>query len=71
MDKPMGLISLSVLDILQFHVDECSTPQEMWDKFHVLFGTVNEFRALQIEVELTLLAPNAFPSIQDFLMKFK
>ena len=67
----MGLIYLSVEESLQFHIDEFSTPQEMWDKFHDLFGTINEFRALQIEVELTSLAPHAFPSIQDFLMNFK
>ena len=71
MDEAMGLISLSVEESLQFHIDECSTPQEMWDKFHDLFGIVNEFRALQIEAELTSLALDAFPSIQDFLMKFK
>ena len=57
----MGLISLSVEDNLQFHLDEFYAPQEMWDKFHALFGTVNEFRALQIEAELTSLAPDAFP----------
>ena len=54
-----------------FHLDECFTPQEMWDKFHAFFGTVNKFRALQIQVELTSLALDAFPSIEDFLMKFK
>ena len=67
----MGLISLSIEEGLQFHLDQCTTPQEMWDKFHDLFGTVNEFRALQIEAELTSLAPDAFPSIEDFLMRFK
>ena len=67
----MGLIALSVEDSLQFHLDECSPPQEMWNKFHALFGTVNEFKALHIEAKLTSLAPNAFPSIEDFLMKFK
>ena len=71
MDEPMGLISLSVEESLHFHLDECTTPQEMWDKFHDLFGTVNKFKALQIEAKLTSLAPDYFPSIEDFLMKFK
>ena len=71
MDEAMGMIFLSVEESLQFHLDECSTPQEMWDKFHALFGIGNKFRALQIEAELTSLAPNAFSSIEGFLMKFK
>ena len=67
MGEAMSLISLSVEESLQFHIDECSTPHEMWDKFHDLFGTINMFKSLQIEVELTSLAPNDFPSIEDFL----
>ena len=43
----------------------------MWDKLNDLFGTINEFRALQIKVELTSLVLDYFPSIEDFLMKFK
>ena len=67
----MSLISLAVEDNLQFHLDECSTPQEMWDKFHALFGIVNKFKELQIEADFTSLAPNDFSSIEDFFMKFK
>ena len=71
MDEAMGWISLSVLDSLQFHLEEFSTPQAMWDKFKDMFGTINKFRALQIKVELTSLIPDAFPSIKDFIMRFK
>ena len=71
MDEAIGLISLQVLDSLQFHLDGCNTPLAMWAKLEGLFVTVNEFRALQIEVALTSLVPNSFPSIEDFLMKFK
>ena len=71
MDEAMGLMSLHVSDSLLFHLDGCLTPQAIWDKFENLFGTINEFRALQIEVELTSLVPDSFPTIEDFLMKFK
>ena len=43
----------------------------MWEKFKDLFDIINEFRALQIKEELISLVPNAFPSIEDFLMRFK
>ena len=67
----MGQLSLSVSKSLQFHLNECSTPRDMWLKFESLFGIVNEFRALQLEAELTSLVPNSFLSIEDILMKFK
>lgn len=71
MDEAMSLISLSISEGLQFHIDENSSPQEIWDKFNDLFGTVNEFRALYIKDDLTPLVLDAFPFIEDFLMKFK
>jgi len=71
MDQAMGLLYLHITNCLLFHLDGCLTPQAIWRKFEGLFGTINEFRALQIEVELTYLVPDLFPSIEDFLMKFK
>ena len=71
MDEEMGLIALHVSDSLQFHLDGCNTPLDMWTKLDGLFSTVNEFRELQIDVELTSLIPYYFPSIKEFLMKFK
>ena len=69
--EEMRLISLQVSNSLQFHLDGCNTPLDMWTKLDGLFGIVDEFRALQIEAELTSLVPDSFPSIDDFLMKFK
>lgn len=71
MDEAMGLIFLHITYSLLFHLEGCLTPQSIQTKFHDLFGTINQSRALQIEVELTALTPNSFPSIEDFLMKFK
>ena len=71
MDEDLGLIYLQVSESLQFHFDGCNTHLAMWIKLHCLFGIVNEFRELQIEVELTSLLLDYFHYIEDFLMKFK
>ena len=68
MDEDMGLIELDIFDSLLFNLDGLTTPWAIWTKFHNLFGTVNEFHTLQLDVELT---PTRFPTIKDFLMKFK
>ena len=70
MDEAIGLISLWVSNSLQFHLDGCNTPLAMQTKLGDLFGTMNEFRVLQIKVELTSLVPYSFPSIENFLMKY-
>ena len=71
MDEAMSFIALHVLNNLQFHLDGCNTPLAIWTKLGGLFGIVNKFIALQIQVENTSLVPYYFPSIEDFLMKFK
>ena len=71
-DEAMGLISLQVSNSLQFYLDGCTTPQDMWTKLlDGLFGIVNEFRTIHIEEDLASLALYYFPSIEDFMMKFK
>ena len=71
MDEVIGLIALQVFDSLEFHLDGCNTPLAMWTKLEGLFGTMNEFRAPQIEEKLTSIVQDYFPSIEEFLMKFK
>ena len=70
-DEAMGLIAMNISDGLLFHLDGLTTPRAMWDKFATLFGTMNQFRILQIDAEFTSLIPESFTSIEDFLMKFK
>ena len=67
----MGLIAMNILDGLLFHLDGLTTSRAMWDKFSTLFGTMNQFKVLQIDAEFTSLVPESFISIEDFLMKFK
>ena len=71
MDEGMGLITLNISDSYMFHLDSLTTPQDIWTKFYNLFGIVNEFEALHLDVELTSLTPIDFPTIEDFLMKFQ
>ncbi len=71
MDEAMVLTALNILDRLLFHLDGLTTPRAMWDKFSSFFGIMNQFRFLQIDVELTSLVPESFTNIEDFLMKFQ
>jgi hypothetical protein len=56
---------------LLFHIGECKTPKESWDKLASLFGKVNEFQALQLEAKLSSLVPDEHASIEDYLAKFR
>lgn len=38
----------------------------MWDKFKDLLGTINEFRELQFEMDLTTLVHNSLSSTKEF-----
>ena len=67
MDEAKGLIGLHVSDNFLFHIVECKTPKNVWDKLGELYGKPNHFRALQLQVDLQSLSLDAFPSIQDFL----
>jgi hypothetical protein len=67
----MGLNGLHVLESLLFHIDECDNTKECWDKLDSLFGNVNEFRALQLEVKLSSLVPDENASIEDYISEFK
>ena len=70
-DEAMGLIMLHVFDSLLFHIDGCDTPKKRWDQLASLFGNVNEFRALQLEKELSSLILDEHASIEDYLAKFR
>ena len=48
MDEAMGLIFVSISNSLQFNLEGCDNPRDMWVKFKDLFHTINEFRELQI-----------------------
>lgn len=66
----MGLIGLYVSHNFLFHLDKCDTSKKIWDKLVSLFGKVNEFKALQLEAELSSLITYEYASIEDYLVKF-
>ena len=70
LDEAFGMICLSILRDLLFHVDIIDTPNEVWLNIESLFGKTDEMRGHQLENELILLSPTHFEMIQD-LTKFK
>ena len=66
-----GLIGISTIQDLRFHILEIDTPDEALKKLNTVFGIQNEIRAHQLENELLTLDPNNFSSIEYFLSKFK
>ena len=71
MDKAMRFIALNISDSLLFYLDGLTTPWAIWTKFCNLFGIVNQFQTLYLDAELNSLTPTNFPTIENFLMKFK
>ena len=70
-DQARGLIGMSISPDLRFHLDGLDSPVEAWEKLHKVFGLKNEIRAYHLENELLTLDPSNFPSIEDYLSKFK
>ena len=54
-----------------FPIVDCKSPKQSWDKLNSLFGKVNEFQALKLEVELSSLVLDEHSWIKFFLTKFK
>jgi hypothetical protein len=44
---------------LLFHIEACTTPDEIWTKLEDLFGKQDEMRGHMLEVELNSLDPEA------------
>ena len=56
---------------LRFHLDGEDSPVKAWEKLNKFFGIKNEIWVFQLENELHTLDPSNFPSIEDYLSKFK
>ena len=53
LDEAFGMLYISILRDLIFHVDSITTPNEVWLKIESLFGKTNEMRGHQLENELS------------------
>jgi hypothetical protein len=64
-------ICMSMSPELMFHIEACTTPDEIWTHLDDLFGKQDEMRGHMLKVELNSLYPRNFDNIQDFFTKFK
>jgi hypothetical protein len=70
-DQACGLIGMSIWPNLRFHLNGLDSLVKAWDRLNTVFGIKNKIRAFQLENELLTLDPSNFPSIEDYLSKFK
>ena len=70
-DQACGLIGMSISPDLKFHLDREDSLVKAWEKLNSVFGIKNEIWAFQLENGLLTLDPSNFPSIEDYLSKFK
>ena len=71
MDEAFGILCLSISPELLFHVESCSTPNEVWKILEELFGKQDEMQGHILENELNSLDPRNFENIQDFFTRYK
>ena len=71
LDEAYGLLCLSILRDLLFHLDILTSPKEVWEKLESLFGKIDELCGHQLENELISLSPTHYEKIQDLFTKFK
>ena len=70
-DEAYGLLCLSILRDLLFHLDGLTSPNEVWENLVDISSKTYEMRGHQIENELISLSPSKFKSFQLYFSKFK
>ena len=71
MDEAFDILCLSISPELLFHVESCSTPNEVWKILEGLFGKHDEMQGHILKNELNSLDPRNFENIQDFFTRYK
>ena len=71
LDEAYGLMCLSISREFYFHLDNSTSPMEVWENLESLFGKTNKIHGHQLENELISLSPVHYDTIQDFFTKFK
>jgi hypothetical protein len=71
MNEDYGLLCVSMSPKFMFHIESCTTPDEIWTKLEDIFGKQDKMRGHILEVELNSLDTRNFDNIQDIFMKFK
>ena len=62
---------MSISSDLRFHLEVEYSPVKAWEKLNSIFGIKNEIQTFQLENELLTLDPSNFPSMKDYLSRFK
>ena len=70
-DEAHGILCLSILRDLLFHIDSLTYPNEVWETIEDIFINAEDMRAHQIENDLISLSPSRFKSLQLYFTKFK
>ena len=63
LDEAFGMLYLSILRYLLFHIDNITIPNEVWLNIKSLFGKIDEMRGHQLKNELITLNPTHFETI--------
>jgi hypothetical protein len=63
MDEAYNLLCVFKSPEPLFHIEACTTPNEIWIKLEDLFGKQDEMRGHMLEVELNSLDPGNFDNI--------
>ena len=67
LDEAFGLLCLSILREILFHIEILTTPNEVWLKLEAFFGKNYELRGHQLENDLISLSPAHYVTIQDLI----
>ena len=70
-DEAYGLLCLSISRDFLFHLDELTSPNEVWENLVEIFGKIYQMRGHQIENDLISLSPSSFESLELYFSKFK
>ena len=70
-DEAYGTLCLFVSPDFLFHIESLDTPNQIWLKLEILFGTQDSMRGHMLENELISISPSNFNTIQDFFTKLK
>ena len=65
----IGTLRKYVHEDLIFHIDNCKTVKEAWDKFSSLYEKVEKARGFELDENLMSLDPKEFDTIQDYMTK--
>jgi hypothetical protein len=70
MDEAYDLLYVSMFPKILFHIEACTTLDEIWKMLEDLVGKQDEMRGRMLEVELNSLDPRNLDNIQNLFMNF-